>query len=598
MKRHLLPILFTFFALFVAMGSAEAQNYSVTYNTPSFNNNSSTTFEGLFYTLVTSTGNRYDISSGGNTRGMTVTGRPMQVEIFYTLTDVENQGDYVEECDGDGIFTFNTGNTDCGSITNQRYTIRVFCEDSDGRTSSSNQQERVNRIDWTPLPDQPTGSTTSGSSSRCASESIQLNAPAYRGVTWQVSTSSTSGFGTFTPSVGGTSATIRITDIPAPLYNTNLYFRYSVNGCNRTSPARGPYRWSPERPRPTAGTGNAPSYCGNRNGSVTLTGISRSLLSGERLTVSLYKSTVITNPSNLVTQRSNISTLPVTLSSPGDIPAGTYYILVESNQSFCGGASLLGRTVPAGSLTRYTVTGGGTYCTGSSGVSVGLSDSRSGVTYRLLRGGSNTGITRSGTGNAISFGTQTTAGTYTVRAERSGCSNRTMSGSATVSVNTTPSTPSTTNATRCGSGSVTLRASGAPSGGVYRWYTAASGGSHFRTGSSYTVSLSSTTTYYVSVRNNGCESGRRSVRGTINSIPATPTASDVSRCGGGTVNLTASAAPSGHSHRWYASSTSTTVLSTSRTYSPNISSTQDYYVLIRNYGQKKQDMYAVGGGEP
>jgi hypothetical protein len=63
--------------------------------------------------------------------------------------------------------------------------------------------------------------------------------------------------------------------------------------------------------------------------------------------------------------------------------------------------------------TAYAVTGGGTYCTGGSGVAVGLANSQTGVNYQLQLGGSNTGLPVAGTGSAISFGNQTTAGTGT-----------------------------------------------------------------------------------------------------------------------------------------------------------------------------------------
>jgi len=88
--------------------------------------------------------------------------------------------------------------------------------------------------------------------------------------------------------------------------------------------------------------------------------------------------------------------------------------------------------------TSYSVTGGGSYCQGGAGVPVGLEDSESGVNYQLYEGTNALGIV-AGTGGAISFGNQTTPGTYTVIATRvaGGCSN-TMTGSASVVVNIPP----------------------------------------------------------------------------------------------------------------------------------------------------------------
>lgn len=90
--------------------------------------------------------------------------------------------------------------------------------------------------------------------------------------------------------------------------------------------------------------------------------------------------------------------------------------------------------------TAYNVTGGGTYCAGGSGFAVGLSGSEVGVSYQLVRGGStNVGTSVSGTGSALNFGTQTTAGNYTVVATHQTTSNSVaMTGNATISINALP----------------------------------------------------------------------------------------------------------------------------------------------------------------
>lgn len=79
--------------------------------------------------------------------------------------------------------------------------------------------------------------------------------------------------------------------------------------------------------------------------------------------------------------------------------------------------------------------------------------------------------------------------------------------------------PSTTPAARCGSGNITLTASGC-TGGTLNWYNAATGGTLVNTGTSYTVSISATTTFYVSCTTaDGCLSARTPVTGTINGNP-------------------------------------------------------------------------------
>ncbi|PWU15412.1 MAG: hypothetical protein C5B50_15495 [Verrucomicrobia bacterium] len=83
--------------------------------------------------------------------------------------------------------------------------------------------------------------------------------------------------------------------------------------------------------------------------------------------------------------------------------------------------------------TAFNVTGGGAFCSGGLGVSVGLDNSGSGINYQLLRNGAPVGSPLAGTGSALSFGPQTNGGTYTVVATSgsTSCSNN-MSGSATV----------------------------------------------------------------------------------------------------------------------------------------------------------------------
>jgi len=92
---------------------------------------------------------------------------------------------------------------------------------------------------------------------------------------------------------------------------------------------------------------------------------------------------------------------------------------------------------------RYTVTGGGSYCSGGFGFPVGLTDSESGVSYQLFLGANPVGSAVAGTGNAINFGNQLAGGTYTVVATRivGGCS-ETMDGSAVITVLTVPAQPS------------------------------------------------------------------------------------------------------------------------------------------------------------
>jgi hypothetical protein len=102
--------------------------------------------------------------------------------------------------------------------------------------------------------------------------------------------------------------------------------------------------------------------------------------------------------------------------------AGTFKICVADN---------------CAAFAPYNVTGGGSYCSGSTGVAVGLSGSDSNTKYQLKLNGANVGSPVPGTGSAISFGLQNTNGNYTIEAENNGVTcTAPMSGSANVIAST------------------------------------------------------------------------------------------------------------------------------------------------------------------
>jgi hypothetical protein len=124
------------------------------------------------------------------------------------------------------------------------------------------------------------------------------------------------------------------------------------------------------------------------------------------------------------------------------IAAGTYIANGLITSTGCGGAMSGTQSVAINALpTPYTVTvaGGGSYCAGGAGQIVGLSNSQSGVSYQLFRGGIAAGTAVAGTGSAISFPAQTIAGTYTVVATNTVtlCASN-MTGSAAIIINPTP----------------------------------------------------------------------------------------------------------------------------------------------------------------
>jgi trimeric autotransporter adhesin len=89
--------------------------------------------------------------------------------------------------------------------------------------------------------------------------------------------------------------------------------------------------------------------------------------------------------------------------------------------------------------TLFSITGGGSFCAGGTGVHIGLSGSITGVNYQLYNGASPVGGPIAGTGSALDFGLLLVAGTYTVTGTivTTGC-NTSMSGSATIVINPLP----------------------------------------------------------------------------------------------------------------------------------------------------------------
>ncbi len=120
--------------------------------------------------------------------------------------------------------------------------------------------------------------------------------------------------------------------------------------------------------------------------------------------------------------------------------AGTYSVSATNNITLCTNNMSGTATVSINPLpTAFTVTGGGGYCVGGTGVSVGLSNSTVGVNYQLFYGSSPIGGIVAGTGSPLDFGLQTGVGVYSVSAQNqtTGCTNN-MANTVDVFTNPLP----------------------------------------------------------------------------------------------------------------------------------------------------------------
>lgn len=147
----------------------------------------------------------------------------------------------------------------------------------------------------------------------------------------------------------------------------------------------------------------------------------------------------------------------------------------------------------------------------------------------------------------------TASATYYVEAGRFGCANPARIP-VTVNVGTAPGVPTAAGKSICTGNQVTLLAT-APAGAMFRWYTAATGGTLLASAANYTTNaLTADTAFYVESDNNGCKStARTKVPVTVSPAPAnltiTPSATSVSS-GQGAI-FTANATGANVIYKWY-----------------------------------------------
>ncbi len=270
----------------------------------------------------------------------------------------------------------------------------------------------------------------------------------------------------------------------------------------------------------------------------TLTGGSSLYSGGTYTTPSISSSTIYYAECSVNNCASSRTSAIATIDSPAAAPGAI-------DASRCGtGTVTLGATGCASGIINWyaAFTGGSTISTGSSFTTPSLSNTR--IYYAGCK-----------TGQCLSSLTAVTA-----------------------TVTSTPATPTTTGASRCGSGQVTLSASGCV-GGTIKWYVTLTAGSSFHSGNTFTtLNISTTTTYYVECSVNTCTSNRVSVTATIDSPLAVPVATGASRCGPGKVTLAASGC-SGGTIKWYANSSGGSAVGTGSSFlTPDLATTTTYYV--------------------
>ncbi len=325
------------------------------------------------------------------------------------------------------------------------------------------------------------------------------------------------------------------------------------------------------------GAGGTTTWCAGTGGSVVLTA---NITGG-------------TAPFTYLWTGSSIS--PTTSASATANPnlAGTYTYVVNVTDAI-GCASSASVTVMVNvTPTAYNVIGGGTYCSSATGVPVGLSNSQTGVTYQLiLNGFTNIGLPISGTGAAISFGNQTLAGTYTVRATNPFGCNLLMTGSVIITISTSPTADAGLDQVlgACADDSVRIGGSPTAAGGTgpytYTWSPSSGVTPSTTIANPYVKGIGSTTSYFVTVTDNlGCTASDEmsiSILSATIAVSITPTGSTTWCAGSGgsvvfTANVSGGAAP--YNYTWSGTSVSPATGQVV-TANPSVEGTYTYVVMV------------------
>ncbi len=180
-------------------------------------------------------------------------------------------------------------------------------------------------------------------------------------------------------------------------------------------------------------------------------------------------------------------------------------------------------------------------------------------------------------GNGFKTPVLTTNTTYYVQSTILDCSSPLKA--VTVKIKPLPLPPIwVTNDTICAGETGSLIATAGVSGVTFEWFPSMTGGSILDSIATYTSpTLSTTTSYFVQTKLNGCPSVRVKATIKVNPTPLMPTANAVGICSGNTATLTATAP--GGTYKWYTSVTGGTLLSTGTTYiTPVLNADTAFYV--------------------
>ena len=292
----------------------------------------------------------------------------------------------------------------------------------------------------------------------------------------------------------------------------------------------------------------------------------------------------------------------ITLSGSGTAATTNPWLSLNTSVATVANGIVTGKSTGNGKLIVYTDNNG---CADTTNITVnGLPTISPATPNGICAGGGSTTLTGSGTAAASNAWTSVSPSIATVNSnsgvvtgiaggnddivytDNNGCTD-----TVTVTVNALPAAPTGADSSRCGSGKVNLAVT--PSGGAtdtIKWYSDPALTMFLVKGNNYTTPTITTvgsTPYYVTETNiAGCVSNTaKTINAIVASGPTPPTGINASRCGNGTVTLTASTngAPS-DVIAWYRDMNLTTQIPgiTTSYPTPLLSDTTNYYITEVN----------------
>jgi VCBS repeat-containing protein len=233
----------------------------------------------------------------------------------------------------------------------------------------------------------------------------------------------------------------------------------------------------------------------------------------------------VTNASGPVVWTTGATTTTITVTTPGQYSA-------SQTVNGCTSPNAPINVVPKTPPVTYIVGGTSVYCSNTANRVITLSGSESGVLYTLYKDGVSTGLSRNGTGGAISFNAAAsviTPGTYTIVAFKNGfppnC-NHLMIGSVTISVAQSPIITIAANTEVCAGSNqlITANVSGSSTSNLsYAWYNNTELDEEFVTSTqSFNSILNADWSYYVIVTDN--TTGCTAIKPIFITVKAVPTA--------------------------------------------------------------------------